>query len=315
MTTNNQAIVDRADLVIGDLTTNGGLLQPQESQQFIDYVLDEPTILPQVRTVRMASPEVRVNRMGFGTRILRAAHVTGGELDAGGNDRYLRAAERAKPTTRQLVLRSNEVMAEVRIPYEVLEDNIEGQSFEQHIMRLIAKQVAIDLEEWALWGDTASSDTYLALQDGWLKRANQHIADNADAGVSPDVFTNALLALPQKYLKYLNDLRAYVSMANTIRYRTKVSQRQTGYGDSALQAPIPLYAQGLKIEGAPSLAMDNVGNKGLVTFPKNLVFGIRRDISVETDRDIRSREWIVVVTCRVGTQIDDVDAVVKMENI
>jgi hypothetical protein len=186
---------------------------------------------------------------------------------------------------------------------------------EQHIMRLAAKQVALDLEEFGLWADTASGDAFLALQDGWLKRATAHVADNLSAGINPDLFANALLALPQKYLRYLDQMRGFISVANTIRYRQKVSQRQTGYGDAALQRAIPIMAHGLTLEGTPMMAADDVGATGLVTFPKNLVMGVRRDITVESERDIRGRAIIVVITMRVGTQVDDADAIVKIENI
>lgn len=314
MSTSNENLM-RADLAIADLNTNGGLLLPEQSNAFIDLILDQPTILPQVRVIRMNAPQVKINRIGFGSRILRAAVQSGGANDNGSNDRYVRAADRAKPTTSQITLTDSEVIAEVRLPYEVLEDNIEGQSLESHIMRLIAERAALDLEELFLWGDTTSGDAYLALQDGMLKRATAHIVDNASAGVSPDTFVNAMLALPQKYLRYLPQMRGFVSVANTIKYRQVVSKRITGYGDAAMQDNIPLTAQGLKIEGAPSLAMDNVGASGLVTFPQNLLWGIRRDISVETDKDIRSREYIIVLTLRIATQIDDSDAVVKITNI
>lgn len=315
MTTRNENLA-RADIAIADLDTNGGLLSPEQSSTFIDMILDTPTILPQARVVRMASPEVKVNRLGFGSRILRAARQAGGANDDGSNDRYVRKADRSKPTSAQITLRDSEVIAEVHLPYEVLEDNIEGQSMEAHVMRLIAERAALDLEEWALWADTTSADEYLALQDGWLKRANvAHVVDNSAQGVNPDLFAAAMLAMPQKYLRYLNQMRAFVSMANTIRYRQRVSQRQTGYGDSALQDNIPLQAHGLRIEGAAMLAADNVGNRGLVTFPQNLLFGIRRDITVETDKDIRAREYIIVLTMRAALQIDDVDATVSLMDI
>lgn len=318
MTTRNENLA-RADIAIDQLDTNGGLLQPEQANAFIDLILEQPTILPTVRVERMNAPEKKINRIGFGSRILRAARNAPGlgAEDDGSNGRYVRKAERAAPTTSQIVLRDSEVIAEVRIPYEVLEDNIEGQALEAHIMRLIAEQAAVDLEELFLWGDTAlaGTDAYLGLQDGMLKRATAHVADNLGAGVSPDLFANAMLAMPQKYLRNLAQMKAWISVANTIRYRQRVAQRQTGYGDSALQNNIPLQAHGLTIEGAPMLAADNTGSMGLVTFPKNLIWGIRRDISVETAKDIRSREYIIVLTMRVATQIDDVDAVVKLENI
>lgn len=315
MTTSNELIA-RADLAVADLDTNGGLLQPEQSKQFIDMVMDEPTILKQARVIRMGAPKVWINRIGFGSRILRAARQAGSELDGGGNDRYVRAADRSKVTTSKIELVENEIIAEVRIPYEALEDNIEGQSLEQHIMRLIAQRAALDLEEWSLWADTTNSgDAFMALTNGWLKRATSHVADNLGAGINPDLMANALLALPQKYLKYLPQMRAYISVANTIRYRQKVSQRLTGAGDSAMMGTLPLYAHGLQMEGAPMLAADEIGATGLVTFPQNLIFGIRRDISVETDKDIRSREYIIVLTLRAGLQIEDSDALVKLENI
>lgn len=314
MTTPNE-LIQRADLAVADLDTNGGLLQPEQSKQFIDMILDEPTMLPQARVIRMGASEVWINRIGFGSRILRAARQTGSAQDDGDNARYMRAADRSKVTTTQIQMNDSEVIAEVRIPYEALEDNIEGQSLEAHIMRLIAAQVALDLEEWALWADKTSPDAFMALQDGWMIRSTAHVADNLGAGINPDLIANALLALPQKYLKYLPRMRGFISVANTIRYRQKVAQRPTGYGDSALQDTIPLFASGLKLEGAPMLAADGTGAKGLVTFPQNLLFGIRRDVKVETDKDIRSREYIIVVTLRAALQVDDADAIVKLENI
>ena len=314
MPTTNENLA-RADLAIADLNSNGGLLQPEQANQFIDLVLDQPTILKQARVHRMSAPEVWINRMGFGSRILRAARTTGSANDGGDNDRYVLKADRAKVTTSKIQLTSSEIIAEVRLPYEALEDNIEGPSLEAHIMRLIAEQAALDLEEFALWADTGSGDAFMALQNGWLKRSNAHVADNLGAGVNPDLFATALLAMPQKYLRYLPQMRGFVSVANTIRYRQKVAQRQTGYGDAALQEAIAISAHGLRLEGAPMLAADNIGATGLVTFPNNLVFGIRRDITVETDKDIRSREYIIVLTLRAGLQIDDADAVVRLDNI
>lgn len=314
MTTKNQNLL-RADLAISNLSSDGGLLSPEQANQFIDMIQEEPTILRQARVIRMGAPSVKVNRVGFGSRILRAAVQSGGAQDDGDNARYVRAADRAKVTTSQIQLNDSELIAEVRLPYEVLEDNIEGDNFEAHVMRLIAERAALDLEEWALWADTASGDAMLALQNGWLKRMTAHVADNAGAGPNPDLFSNALLALPQKYLRDLNKLRAFISMKNTIKYRKAVSARMTGYGDSALQNNIPLQAHGLQIEGAAMLYADTVGETGFVTFPQNLLFGIRRQITVETDKDIRSREYIIVLTLRAALQIDDAAATVKLTNI
>jgi hypothetical protein len=315
MTTSNQSLIARADLALSDLTANGGMLQPEQANTFIDMILEQPTILKQVRQIRMNAPERKINRIGFDSRILRAAVQTGGAKDDGDNDRYVRAADRAKPTTSQITLNTKEVIAEVRLPYEALEDNIEGQSLESHIMRLIAERAAVDLEEFGLAADTGSGDSFLALQDGWLKRMTPHVVNNLAAGCNPDLFTAGLLAMPQKYLRNLAMLRHFVSVANTIKYRQNISARQTGYGDSALQQDIPIFGQGVKVEAAPMLAAVGVGSSGFLTYPQNLIFGIQRDVRIETDKDIRSREYIIVLTARVALQIDDVQATVKYTNI
>jgi len=314
MTTTNEALA-RADIVLQDLESNGGKLQPEQANTFIDYIVEEPTLLKQCRVERLNAPSKKINRMGFGSRILHAARTTGGENDDGTNDRYLLAAKRAKVSTSQIELFVHERMVEVRIPYEVLEDNIEGQSMEAHIMRQMAVQVATDSEESALFSDTTSADEDLALEEGWLKRIAAHVVDNANAGPNPDLFANAMLAMPQKYLRNLTQLRAFITEANKIRYQQKVAQRQTGYGDSALQNNIPLQAHGLTINPAAMLAADSVGTTGLVTFPKNLIWGVRRDMSVETAKDIRSREIIIVLTMRTGVLVDDTDAAVKLIRI
>jgi Phage capsid family len=317
MPLSNEELVRRADLALADLNSNGGILLPEQSNAFIDMVMEQPTILRQVRTVRLGAPERKINRLGFTSRIMRAAPQGSPPYaaDDGTNDRYLLAADRSKPVTSQIAITTKEQMAEIRIPYEALEDNIEGQSFEQHVMRLIAQRAALDFEEWALFGDTGSGDAYLALQDGYLKRMTSHVVDNASAGPSPDMFTAGLLALPQKYLRDLGQMKHFVSMANTIKYRALVANRQTGYGDSMLTQGGPIFAAGVGVEGAPMLAAGGGGALGIFTFAQNLIWAIWRQIQVETDKDIRSREIIIVLTCRVGVQIEEEDACVKYINV
>ena len=128
---------------------------------------------------------------------------------------------------------------------------------------------------------------------------------------------NALLTLPQRYLRNLNQMKAFVSEGDRIRYMQWLQNRGTALGDQAIQGNIPLNVSGLKVEGAAAMALGPAGTTGhgLVTPPSNLLFGIQRDITVETDKDIRSREYIVVVTARVAFQVDDVDAGVRIDDI
>lgn len=322
MPMSNEELARRADFAISNLTSNGGLLNPEQANRFIDMVTEQPTILQQVRTVRMNAPTRKINRLGFASRILRAAPqgTPPYAADDGTNDRYLAAADRSAPTTSQIQLDTKEVIAEIRLPYEVLEDNIERDDFDDHVMRLIAERAAEDLEELALGGDTASGDTYLALVDGYLKQMTSNVYDNLSAGISPVVFEQGMLTMPQKYLRNLTRLRHYISVANSIKYRSEVAKRTTGYGDSMLTQNNELFAYGVQVESAAMLGADSgvtngINESGFFTFPQNLLFGIQRQIMVETDRDIRSREHIIVLTARVDFKIDDEPACVKYTNI
>lgn len=313
MTKSIDALVQRADFALSDLMSNGGMLNPEQANQFIDMVQETPTILRQARVVPMNAPTRKINRLGFGSRIMRAAPqgVSPFADDDGTNDRYLAAADRSAPTTAQIELNTKEVMAEVHLPYEVLEDNIEGMSFEDHLMRLIADRAAQDFEELALEGDSDSADAYLALLDGFLKTATSNVVDNASAGISPDLFEDSLLAMPQKYLRNRGDLRNFITVADEIKYRANVAKRATGYGDSALQSDGSLVAYGVPVENAPLMPTST----GLFTYPQNMLFGIQRQIQIETDKDIRARSIIIVLTARIDVLWDDESAVVKMINI
>lgn len=316
MALSNEALARRADFVLANLDT-GGLMLPEQADAFIDLITEEDTFVKQMRVERMNGPKKRIERIGFAGRIMRGAPqgTTPYAADNGTNSRYLAAADRAGPVTSMIELHSKEVMAEIRLPYEVLEDNIEKGALEQHVMRLVAKQAALDFEEWVLLADTANTgDNYLKLANGLLKTATT-INNVANAGFTPDAVEAALLLMPQKYLRNLSELKHFVTIADTIRYRGNVARRSTGYGDSSLTTNNELMAYGTKIEGTPLMPAANALGSGLFTFPKNAIFGIQRDIMMETDRDIRSRELVFVLTARIDVLWDDVAAVVKYTNM
>lgn len=124
----------KADMALADLTANGGLLLPEQNDTFIRKLIDAPTFLRAVRSHPMNAPEERINKIGFGGRILRAASQTGGQEDNGTNGRYLAKADRSAPTTSQISMATKEIIAEIRLPYEVFEDNIEGDGLKDTIL-------------------------------------------------------------------------------------------------------------------------------------------------------------------------------------
>lgn len=320
--TDNVSMLRKADIAIADLQSNGGELLPEQGASFIRKLIKQPTLIRQCRVVEMTSPKRKINKIGFGSRIMRKA-VTGVALTLG---------QRSKPTTEQLELNTKEQIAEIRLPYDVLEDNIERASsanneasnsgpggLRQTIIDLIAERAALDMEELALLADTAytSGDAddqdYISQMNGWLKRAatDGHISDVAGATVTKTVFKNGLKALPVQYQRNKAALRHYLSVNNETEYRDTQSDRATALGDQMTQGMSPTFAFGSPIEGVALMPE----SKGLYTDPLNLIFGIQRQVSMEFDKDITQRVYIIVLTCRIDFQIEEPDAMVEYQNI
>lgn len=311
---NNQQLlsVEKADIALGDLAT-AGLLNPEQSDKFVRTAMESTPLMQRVRTVTMANPEKHIDKIGFGSRVLRPGP---------GSGNYLADGDRVKPDLGQVIITTKEVMAEVHIPYDVFEDNIEGGNvavplqtsaggMQDTIVTLLGQRAGLDLEEWGIKGDTSSGDPYLALQDGWLKLCNQNIVNNASAGFSKDTVKAGVRAMPPKYLANRASMLHFVSVNNETELRDQHGTRQTPMGDANIQGNLPLYVFGSQVTGVPNMAE----NAGLYVQPNNLIIGIHRQIMIEYDKDIRARMFIVVLTTRVGFAVEEANAAVQYKNI
>lgn len=319
--TSNQALLAKADIVIGDLVTNGGVLNPEQANTFVRKLISAPSIINVARTVEMNAPQRNINKIQFATRIMRAG-VSGTALSS---------ADRSQPTTTQIQLNTNEVIAEVRLPYDVIEDNIErgniGQNFDGTgsqgtpasgglvgtILTLIAERAALDLEELAIKGDTTSTDDYLALTDGYLETVSDggNTVDLNGATITKDMFKKGLLTLPTQYKRQLSGMWHMIAKNNEVEYRDTLADRATALGDANIQARNAVFGFGVPILGIDLMPID----KGLLSNPLNFLFGIQRNILMEFDKDISARVWKVVLTARVDFQVEEDEAAVQYLNI
>lgn len=313
----NQSLLQKADLALADLQSNGGLLQPEQASTFIRKLLIAPTLIKSARVVTMGASSRKINKIGFGQRILRPA-VSGSALAAG---------DRSKPTTEQITLNTDEVIAEVRIPYDVMEDNIESATAANNeasnsgpgglrntIISLIAERAALDLEEMGILADSAvAGNGTLSMTDGWIKRAETdgNVVDAANASISKTVFKQGVKMMPDQYLRNRAALKHYVSTDQETEYRDTLANRGTALGDNMVQGLGPVFAYGSPVEAVSMMPE----TKGLFTNPLNLIMGIQRDISMEYDKDITARVYIIVLTARVAFQIEEAEAVVVYNNI
>ena len=324
----NNSLLRKADLAIADLQSNGGVLSPEQGASFIRKLIKQPTLIRVCRVVEMLAPQRKINKIGFGTRILRAAasgQALGGPSSSG-------LGGRAKPTTSHIQLNTREVIAQVNIPYDVMEDNIERATtadnglpntgpggLRQTIIDLIAERAALDMEELALTGDTsyvsadADDQAYMSLFDGWNKIASTggNVYDAAGASIAKSIFKQGLKTMPSQYQRNKAALNHFVSVNNETEYRDTLADRGTALGDQMTQGTSSAYAFGSPV--TPVALMPETS--GLFTDPLNLIFGIQRQVSMEFDKDITARVYIIVLTARIAFQIEEASALVAYENI
>lgn len=306
----NKQIIEKAAMTLADLAS-GGMLNVAQSNRFLRMVQDAPTIINAARFVPMGHDSMKVEKIGFGQRILRP----------GQEGVALNENQKSVPTTSTIQLNAKEVIAEVNITYDTLENNIEKGNLYNTIMRMIAERAALDLEELIVNGDTDSTDPYLAVLDGIRKQATAHIVDFANAPVSKDAFKAGIKAMPKKYYRNPADFRFFTSYNAQVEYMDSIASRQSTLGDRALQGGLPTAygtpVQGIAmIQGVPDETDPNIIKSDILfTHPKNILFGMSRNIRIEVDRDIRERKFIIVLTAKVDTVFEEPDAVVKIENV
>lgn len=319
----NQSLLRKADLAIADLQANGGELNPEQGASFIRKLIKQPTLIRRCRVVEMTASKRKINKIGFGKRILRKATSAVA----------LTPQQRSKPTTEQIELSTKEQIAEVRLPYDVLEDNIERAmaanneasntgpgGLRQTIIDLIAERAALDTEELGLLAWTGytnaldqDDEDFLSQTDGWLKLAedNGNVVDANGQTVSKAIFKDALKAMPVQYQRNKPAINHFVSVNNETEYRDTLADRGTGLGDNMVQGSAPVYAYGSPVTPVHLMPED----KSLYTDPLNLIFGIQRQVSMEFDKDITARVYIIVLTMRIDFQIEESEATVLTENI
>lgn len=309
---------------------NGGLLNPEQSARFLDYMFDATVIGKVARTVRMKADTTEIDRIGVGEKLMKLATE--------GSD----TASNGAVTFSKISLTTKKLRMDWELSTESLEDNIEGPDLEDHIARMMATQAGNDIEDVVLNGNTdLSSDALYKSFNGVVKKAKAygHVVDAGGAAVSRAVFNSALKALPRKYKQRRTDLR-FLAGSNLVQdflYNNSISENFVNPQDVAssivrgqvapLGGPagyVAPYAFGIPIVEVPLLpetqAGDYSGHTGShgdihLTFPNNVVIGIKRDVTVYRFFWPRKDSIEYTMYTRVGVQIEQADAWVVVKNV
>ena len=309
---------------------NGGLLNAEQSARFLDYIFDATVIGKVARTVRMKADTTEIDRMSVGEKLMKLAT----EADD--------TATNGAVTFSKISLSTKKLRMDWELSTESLEDNIEGADLEDHIARLMATQAGNDIEDVVLNGDTSlSSDNLYKSFNGVVKKAKTsgRVVDAAGAAVSRAVFNSALKAMPRKYKQRRGDLR-FLAGSNLIQdflYANSIGTNQTIPQDIASSvirgAVAPLggpagyvapFAFGIPIIEVPLLNETQTGDYSAATgshgdihlsFPNNVVIGIKRDVTVYRFFWPRKDSVEYTMYTRVGVQIEQADAWVVVKNV
>jgi len=320
-----QKVIDTTEVGAG----GGGLLKPEQSNRFIDYMFDATILTRAARTIRMRADTTEIDKVGVGERlmVLATEGATTGQTDRGA-------------TFTKVSLTTKKLRLDWELSSESLEDNIEGADLEDHIARLMATQAGNDIEDLALNGDTAlSSNNLLKAFNGFRKLAlnGGFVVDAGGDTISKATFNSALKEMPRKYKQRRNQLRFFTgsNLVQDYLYNlTTVGSTPEDIASSILRgnpaAPegnpggvIP-FAFGIPVVEVPLIDETRTGTYSgatgqhgevHLTFPQNFIVGIKRDITVY--REFKPKKDTIEYTLyiRVGVAVENLDSFVVVKNV
>lgn len=320
---------------IGDGTDGSGLLQPEQANQFIDYIFDATVLGGQVRTQRIRGNEAQIDRIAVGERLVRlATEAVDDHANAGV------AFSKVSLTTQKLRL-------DWELSSESLEDNIEGEALEDHIARMMAAQAANDLEDVAINGDvTQTTDPLYKSFDGWRRHlyAGASVVDGGGNVLDRGTFNKALRQMPRRYMARRSNLKFFSAAALIQDYlfdavlieglNGNEYQRTPAEADAANRRAnvasgpagwtptspfgVPLQEVNLFPEytvTAGGAGASTTGSDVWLTDPQNLVWGIKREVQVF--REFKPKKDTVEYTLytRVGVAVENPQAAVVVKNV
>lgn len=249
----NEEILQKGAIVTADIAA-AGRLNDAQADRFIDFVIDVTGLKGKTRVVRFRNDKLDIDKIGVGRRVAVAKKEA---KDPG---------VRRKASFSKVTLQPEEIMVPWELSDEFVMENLEGERVEDTIMRLMATQMSNDLEELYIQGDKLGAivpegdlidggsptdvivDTYLKLQDGWLKLAGQsHIVDHDGQNISNQVFSDMIVEMPSKFKKNKRNLKFFISDTTEQLFRNNLAARATGLGDQAATSEMNLMPFGIEL--------------------------------------------------------------------
>jgi hypothetical protein len=328
----NEELLQKANEVTTSVVNaaSGGILKPAQANRFLDFVIDQSVLMQQSRVVRMSNPSMEIDKLSVGTRLLAKATEAS---DTGANSAV---------TFTKVALTTVKLRLDWEVSTESLEDNIAGDSLEDHIAQVMARQTSNDMDDLLINGDTTSANGLLKAQDGFVKLGTASGVTHAtETNISRSVFDAVLRKMPNKYLQRRNELR-YFSGPGLVQDTIYTLQNPNSATDATAGAPSPGSTRGDRLYSNPGGPNGGPGSTGLapfgiplvevplmpetvagsysgatgnhgyiiLTFPNNHIVGIQREITVY--REFKPKKDTIEYTQfnRVAQNIENAEAYV-----
>lgn len=307
-----ERLVDTSDI------GSAGALPTEVADRFIDNVISEQPMLGRVTTRRMLSSSARLDEIRISNRQMTSP-----------NENTAPTIPADQTTFHARTLNTIEVVWGEDITLNFLEDNIERANAEAHIASLLARQFGTDLDDLGHNGRGASGTGFTALDEGFIEIINAFTAGTGvydmrevtvpGTGLTvASTFREMHKAIEQRF-KARTDWGFFVPTGTAERYADEVQQRETSLGDSVLIDGFPA----LRYFGRPvwpdshlNDATNLTGNaRPYLASTTNLVFGIHRNIRVDSEFQPRRRAVEYTISARIGYEIAVPYLVVKLSNV
>ena len=317
----------------GNSGDNGGVLNPTQSAQFIDYIFDQMVLANDGRKVMMRGNTMELDKIRVGSRLVSKATQATLEND------------NSAPAFTKIELTTTKFRLQYELSTESLEDSIEGASLEDHVVRLMAVQFGNDLEDIAVNGRPGSSGngTYNDTLAGFIRQikdtnyAGAHEAaaaaasmagiwestpeegDGSSTKLSLDAIEAVYNALPRKFKARRDQLKFYMNSKHIQELLTELRTVNAGQSTYDVATRVidgvtpqiggPAGAQylifGLPVQEVP-LYPDNYVD---LTLPSNRIWGFQRDVTVHRFFVPRKDSTEYTVYVRMGVALEEKSAV------
>jgi HK97 family phage major capsid protein len=289
--------------VVGSTSDDGGILSPEQSRQFIEYIFEQQVLARDGRRVTMRTNAAELEKLNVGERVIRAA----AQADA--------TYTNAGVTFTKVEISTKKIRLDWEVSTEALEDNLEGAGLEDHLVRTMTRAFANDLEDLAINGTGTGSNAFLNILEGFTAKENN--GHSAAFGTTIEDLQALVLAMPRKYRAARSSMKFYadsetvsgiingLGSSGNLNSERIVERVVAGTEPQILGAPIAYRVLGLPLLEVPLMPTNRV----VLTFPENRIWGFQRDVTVHREFKPKKDTVEYTVFLRFGVQIEETDAV------